>query len=356
MSVTFEPEIVPSGTVGADIRGVDLACVSEAQVEAIKRAWYRHDVLVFRNQEMTDDDLLAFSRQFGALDPPPNQGAGRRSPLGYPDIYVISNVLDDKGEPIGALGDGDAAWHTDMSYLAQPPDASMLYSLEIPKQGGDTWFCGMKAALAKMPKPLVERIKDLDVKHDGTYDSAGYVRKGITPSKDPRTSVGTPHPMVIRHPESGDAALYLGRRLNAYIMGMEVAESERLLDEVWSYVDSAVYKHRWALGDLVLWDNRTTMHRRDAFDPKSRRVMARFSRYSGLIPASRITAAQLLSSIFTTRSSSSGLPPTGSAPCSMSFCFTSGRCTTRAISFCMRATIAAGVFAGANIAHQESTS
>jgi taurine dioxygenase len=188
---------------------------------------------------------------------------------------VVSNVLDAKGEPIGALGDGDAAWHTDMSYIAQPPDASMLYSLEIPKSGGDTWFCGMKTALAKMPKALRERIKGLDIKHDGTYDSGGYVRKGMTPSKDPRTSVGTPHPMVIRHPVSGDAALYLGRRLNAYVMGLEVEESERLLDEVWSYVEAAVYKHRWALGDLVLWDNRTTMHRRDAFDPKSRRVMHR---------------------------------------------------------------------------------
>ena len=124
MSVAFEIEVVPTGTVGAEMRGVDLASVNEAQVEAIKRAWYRHDVLVFRNQEMTDDDLLAFSRHFGALDPPPNQGAGRKSPPGYPEVYVVSNVLDRKGEPIGALGDGDAAWHTDMSYVAQPPDAS----------------------------------------------------------------------------------------------------------------------------------------------------------------------------------------------------------------------------------------
>jgi taurine dioxygenase len=245
MSVAFEIEIVPTGTVGAEMRGVGLASVSEAQVEAIKGAWYRHDVLVFRNQEMTDDDLLAFSRHFGALDPPPNQGAGRKSPPGYPDIYVVSNVLDQKGEPIGALGDGDAAWHTDMSYIARPPDASMLYSLEIPKFGGDTWFSGMKAALAKMPKSLLERIRTLDIKHDGTYDSGGYVRKGMTPSNDPRTSAGTPHPMVIRHPVSGDAALYLGRRLNAYIVGLELGESEQLLDEIWSYVEAAVYKHRW---------------------------------------------------------------------------------------------------------------
>ncbi|HKC44259.1 MAG TPA: TauD/TfdA family dioxygenase [Burkholderiales bacterium] len=268
-------EVIPNGSVGAEIKRVDLAAVAPAEIDAIKQAWYRHDVLVFRKQRLTDDDLLAFSRHFGALDPPPNQGAGRKSPPGYPDIYVVSNVLDEQGEPIGALGDGEALWHTDMSYIPQPPDASMLYSLEIPVEGGDTCFASMKAALAKMPRALAERIRNLDIKHDGTYDSGGYLRKGMAASADPRTSVGTPHPIVIEHPNSGEEALYLGRRRNAYVVGLELAESERLLDEIWSYVDAAVYRHRWALGDLVLWDNRTTMHRRDAFDPKARRVMHR---------------------------------------------------------------------------------
>ncbi|OAI52963.1 taurine catabolism dioxygenase TauD [Betaproteobacteria bacterium SCGC AG-212-J23] len=263
------------GTLGAEIEGVDLARASEAEIDAVKKAWYRHDVLVFHKQRLSDDDLLAFSRHFGDLDSPPNQGAGRKSPEGYPDVYVVSNVLDAKGEPIGALGDGEASWHTDMSYAPRPPDASMLYSLEIPAQGGDTSFCSMKAALARMPKALAKRIWNLDIKHDGTYDSGGYVRKGLAATNDPRTSTGTPHPAVIAHPVSGQAALYLGRRRNAYIVGLELAESERLLDEIWSYVDTAVYSHRWALGDLVLWDNRTTMHRRDAFDPKARRVMHR---------------------------------------------------------------------------------
>jgi len=273
--VSVALEVIPNGSVGAEIKGVDLAAVAPAEIEAIKQAWYRHDVLVFRKQRLTDDDLLTFSRHFGALDPPPNQGAGRKSPPGYPDIYVVSNVLDEQGEPIGALGDGEALWHTDMSYIPQPPDASMLYSLEIPVEGGDTCFASMKAALAKMPRALAERIRNLDIKHDGTYDSGGYLRKGMAASADPRTSVGTPHPIVIEHPNSGAKALYLGRRRNAHVVGLELAESERLLDEIWSYVDAAVYRHRWALGDLVLWDNRTTMHRRDAFDPKARRVMHR---------------------------------------------------------------------------------
>jgi taurine dioxygenase len=275
MAAVMNLKVVPLGTLGAQITGVDLAHAVAQDIEQIKKAWYRHDVLVFRNQRLTDEDLLRFSRHFGALDSPPNQGAGRKSPLGYPEVYVVSNVLDAQGEPIGALGDGEAAWHTDMSYAAQPPDASMLYSLEIPPHGGDTSFCSMKVALARMPAALIERIRNLDIKHDGTYDSGGYLRKGVTASKDPRSSVGTPHPAIIEHPVSGDASLYLGRRLNAYVMGLELAESERLLDEIWSYVESAVYRHRWAVGDLVLWDNRTTMHRRDAFDPNARRIMHR---------------------------------------------------------------------------------
>jgi alpha-ketoglutarate-dependent taurine dioxygenase len=268
-------EIVPHATVGAEVRGVDLAAAGPAEIEAIKRAWYAHDLLVFRGQRLTDDDLLAFSRHFGKLDAPPIQGAGRKSPPGYPDILVVSNVRDGGGEPIGTLGDGEAAWHTDMSYAALPPDASMLYSLEIPPAGGDTCFAGMKAALAKMPRALAARVAALDIKHDGTYDSGGTLRKGLAPSADPRSSPGTPHPAVIEHPESGARALYLGRRRNAYVVGLPLEESERLLDELWSYVETAVYRHKWALGDLVLWDNRTTMHRRDAFDPSARRVMHR---------------------------------------------------------------------------------
>jgi taurine dioxygenase len=268
-------EIHAFGALGAEVRGINLARISDVDVNAIKNAWYRHDVLLFRNQYLSNDDLLSFSRNFGALDSPPNQGAGRKSPEGYPQVYVVSNVLDEKGEPIGALGDGEAAWHTDMSYAAEPPDASMLYSLEIPSVGGDTWFCSMKAALATMPTALAERVRTLDIKHDGTFDSGGFVRKGLTATNDPRTSVGTPHPAVTQHPQSGEHALYLGRRRNAYIMGLELAESEQLLDEIWTYIDAAVYQHRWALGDLVLWDNRTTMHRRDAFDASARRVMHR---------------------------------------------------------------------------------
>ncbi len=137
--------------VGAEISGIDLAALNDAQFAGIETAWYRHSVLLLRGQTLNDDQLLAFSRRLGDLDPPPNQENGRQSPPGYPDVYVVSNILDGKGQPIAALGAGEASWHTDMSYLDLPPDASMLYALEIPPFGGNTWFCGMQTAWASMP-------------------------------------------------------------------------------------------------------------------------------------------------------------------------------------------------------------
>ena len=272
------------GGVGAEVRGVDLRATDDAAFAAIERAWIRHGVLLFRGQTLTDPDLVAFSRRFGGLDFAPNQETGPRSVAGLPEIYVISNVIEN-GEPIGSLGSGEAVWHTDMSYLPAPPKASLLYSLEIPRVGGNTSFVDMYAALERLPGELRQRVAGLRVKHDGTYNSGGYVRQGVVPTDDPRTSPGTLHPLVCRHPESGREMLYLGRRRNSYIEGLDLAESEALLDALWAGIDAPEigYSHRWQVGDLVLWDNRCTMHRRDAFDPASRRVMHR-TQVKGVAP------------------------------------------------------------------------
>jgi taurine dioxygenase len=263
--------------VGAEISGVDLRNLSDSDFAAIERAWTDHSMILLRAQKLSDDDLLAFSRRFGALDPPPNQERGRISPPGYPDIYVVSNVLDGKGDPIGALGAGEAVWHTDMSYLDTPPDASMLYSLEIPSSGGNTWFCGMQAACDALPADLLGKIKGRRIKHDGTYNSGGYLRKGVTPTDDPMAAPGAWHPAILKHPANGRATLYLGRRRNSYVEGYSRAESDAVLEALWAQVTQPrfVYEHAWKLGDLVMWDNRSTMHRRDPFDGEARRIMHR---------------------------------------------------------------------------------
>ena len=266
-----------NAAVGAEISGVNLSRLSDAEFTQIEQAWNRYSALLFRDQSLTDDDLLAFSRRFGELDPPPVQEHGRQSPEGYPDIYVVSNVLDDKGAPIGALGAGEAVWHTDMSYLQEPPDASMLYSLEVPPSGGDTWVLGMQAAWATLPEALKAKVRGRRIKHDGTYNSGGYLRKGVTPTDDPHKAPGAWHPAVISHPATGAPSLYLGRRRNSYVEGLSPAESDALLDALWAHIErpDLRYQHRWRIGDLLLWDNRSTMHRRDPFDNATRRVMHR---------------------------------------------------------------------------------
>jgi taurine dioxygenase len=262
--------------LGAEITGIDLRSLDAAQFAALDRAWLDNLVLLFRDQTLSDAELIAFSRRFGELDWAPVQETGRRFVEGLPELYVVSNVVEN-GEPIGSLGYGEAAWHTDMSYVARPPKASMLYALEIPPQGGNTSFVNMYAVYAALPEALKRRIAGLRIKHDGTYNSGGYLRQGAAAADDPRAAPGALHPLVYTHPETGRPALYLGRRRNAYIERMELPASEALLDELWAAMDRAefTWTHVWRAHDLVLWDNRCTMHRRDAFDPSARRIMHR---------------------------------------------------------------------------------
>jgi len=270
------PAIPTGAALGAEIRDVDLRTIDASAFDAIYRAWLDHQVLLVRDQRLTDDDLIAFSRRFGDLDHAPVQENGRRFVDGHPEIYVVSNVVEN-GVAIGSLGSGEAVWHTDMSYLPNPPKASVLYALEVPASGGDTIFGSMYSAWESLPGALKARVAAARIKHDGTYNSGGYVREGVTPTDDPRESQGAFHPLVYAHPETGREGLYLGRRRNAYIEGLPLAESEALLDELWAFAtdERLTWRHHWRSGDLVLWYNRCTMHRRDPFDQADRRVMHR---------------------------------------------------------------------------------
>ncbi len=268
---------MPTGeALAAEVLGVDLRNLSDEEFTAVHRAWLDHLVLLFRGQHLTDADLIRFSRRFGDLDWAPVQETGRRFVEGHPEIYVVSNVVEN-GVPIGSLGAGEAVWHTDMSYLETPPKASILYALEVPAAGGNTYFCNMVQAYESLPDALKMQAAGLTVKHDATYNSGGYVRQGLTAVDDPVESPGVYHPLAPIHPETGRRVLYLGRRRNALISGLPLAESESLLDEIWSHATRPewVWGHQWQVGDLVLWDNRSTMHRRDAFEPAFRRILHR---------------------------------------------------------------------------------
>lgn len=276
MSVHKQIESVPlADALGAEIRGVDLSApLDDATVAVIRQAWLDHQVLVFRSQQLTDAQLTEFSRHFGDLDTVP--GWEPFSPAGYPEVLIISNIRED-GTTIGVLGDGEASWHTDMSYIDQPPPGSLLFSLEVPDSGGDTCFMSMYAALDALPPDLRASIEGKFLNHDSSHDSAGNLRSNHVPFKDVSVAPGAQHPIVRAHPETGRPALFLGRRLHAWVVGEDVETSELLLNRIWEHCsrEEFTYRHRWQAGDLLMWDNRCTMHRRDAFDAHARRVMHR---------------------------------------------------------------------------------
>ena len=263
--------------LGAEVSGVDLSQPIAPQLFAqIRAAWLEHMVLRFRGQKLTDPQLLAFSRNFGELDAPGPNPLGRPFLPDRPEMNVISNIKEG-GVPIGGLGDGESIWHADMTYVERPPMAAILYAIEIPPAGGDTYWANMVLAYEALPAALKRRVEGLEAVHDATYNSAGAMRKGYNEVTDPRTAPGARHRLVRTHPQTGRRSLFLGRRRNSYIVGLELEESERLLDELWRHATQPqfTFRQQWRVGDVMVWDNRCTLHRRDAFDPGARRLMLR---------------------------------------------------------------------------------
>ncbi|MQA64880.1 MAG: TauD/TfdA family dioxygenase [Alphaproteobacteria bacterium] len=263
--------------LGARVLGVDLSQpIHATTVARITEAWRQRLVLVFPDQVIDDDQLIAFTRLFGDLDPPGPNPYGAPFLSEHPEINVISNVLVD-GRPIGNLGAGEAIWHADMTYTDTPPMGAVLLGLEIPEGEGNTYFANMYAAFEALPSSLRMRIEGKLCIHDATYNSAGMMRKGYKEVTDPRTAPGARHPLVIRHPHTGRPALFLGRRRNACIVGFELADSEALLDALWAHATQPRFAltHVWRRGDVLMWDNMATLHRRDAFAETARRVLHR---------------------------------------------------------------------------------
>jgi taurine dioxygenase len=278
MTTTASFEVVPlDAPLGAEIRGLDVSQPLTAEtVAALKEAWDRHLVLVMHGQSLDDDQLLAFTLNFGELDPPGPNPYGEAFLPQYPDINVISNVIEN-GRHIGNLGDGEAVWHADMTYIDVPPKAAILHSLEVPEAQGDTYFADMFAAYEALPDDLKREVEGKIAIHDSAHNSAGMLRKGYEELTDVTQTPGARHPLVRTEPGTGRKALFLGRRPHAYILGMEVADSEALLDRLWAHIEDPKFamRHRWAVGDVLMWRNLNVLHRRDAFDPSVRRIMHR---------------------------------------------------------------------------------
>ncbi len=271
------------GALGADVYGVDLSRpVSDADFKKIAEAWGEHLVLRFSGQKIDDPTLMKFSARFGELDRVPIAAVGfDRMDSGVVDqarewVAVIASIKKD-GKAIGGLGSYELVWHTDMSYNPLPPRASLLYALEVPPDGGNTGFLNMYAAYETLSEDLKRAIEGKTCIHDSSRNSAGELRKGFQTTHDVSKTPGAVHPLVRLHPVTQRKALFLGRRPGAYIHGLSVEESEKLLNAVWAHATQECFAwyQKWRIGDLVMWDNRCVMHRRDAFDESLRRLMHR---------------------------------------------------------------------------------
>ncbi len=262
--------------LGAEVRCGDLREIDDTGLATLRQAWLDNLVIVIREQALSDPELMAFGRRLGELDSAPLAKTGNEKARAHAEVIVVSNVMED-GKPIGVLRDAEVVWHSDNSYRDIPLSFSALYALEIPPTGGNTGFANMYRAYETLPDDLRERISTLKIKHDMTYNSAGDLRDGFKPVNDVRKAPGPLHSIVRTHAETGHNALYLGRRPNAYIDGLSVAESEELLDKLWAHATQAqfTWHHQWKVGDLLMWDNRCVMHYRAPFDAASRRVMHR---------------------------------------------------------------------------------
>lgn len=280
-------DVIPmNAALGAEVRCGDLRKLDDAGIKALRQAWLDNLVVLVRGQEMSDGDLVEFGRRFGELQrsnplPSPLATEGKVIQGGvnqeFPEVTVVSNIVEN-GVAQGGLGDGELVWHTDMSSFELPPNQTILHSLEVPASGGNTGFNNMYLAYDTLPDDLRRRIDGLQLKHDATIDAAGNPRKQFAnDSGDLRTSAGAVHPLVRTHPETGRNCLFLGRRIKGYIKGMEIAESEQLLDTLWQHATRRELEwfHSWKPGDLLMWDNRCVMHRREPFDAAARRKLHR---------------------------------------------------------------------------------
>lgn len=251
--------------------------LSPEERNALVEALDNRLVLVAHEQNLSDPELLAYSAIFGELDPPGPNPYGVPFNEEFPEINVISNVVEN-GRPIGGLGAGEAVWHADMTYIDIPPRGAVLHAHEIPANGGgNTYFADQYAAYEALPEDVKNQIDGKRAVHDASRNSAGQLRKGYEEVTDPRQTRGAVHPLVRTNVRTGRKALFLGRRKDSYILGLELDESEALLDALWAHAtqDRFAMCHEWRVGDVLMWDNLAVLHRRDSFDENARRIMHR---------------------------------------------------------------------------------
>jgi taurine dioxygenase len=258
-----------SPALGAEISGVDLSAeVDDRTIVQIRDAWHQHLVILLRDQELSEEDEVHFAEKFG----PPAVIHTQQFVRNHPAVMLISNIRED-GKPIGALPDGEMHFHTDQCHQERPAMASMLYAIEVPSAGGNTLFANGYTAYETLPADIKRRIDDRKALNAYDYESAS-TKRGTQLAEGVPSYV---HPVVRTHPATGRKALYVNRLMTVRIEGMPERESDELLAFLFDHQEQRefVYEHVWRPGDLLMWDNRCTLHARTDFSAGERRLMRR---------------------------------------------------------------------------------
>jgi len=261
-----------SPALGAEVSGLDLRRpLPEVTIREVYSAWLQHHVLVFRGQNLSDDDQRRVTGYFGDL-----QDLTRTAPAlrqATQKVMYIGNVVINGIR--GDLPDGEMQFHTDGAYFERPTKATALYAVLVPAVGGDTMFSDGFKALASLPAAVRRRIETLQAMNVYDYASGG-TQRNVAPSAEAPRFV---HPVVIAHPETGQPALYVNRLMTTEIIGLPRAEGDALLEVLFQAVERPefIYSHKWRVGDLVVWDNRGIFHARTWFDPAEKRALRRMT-------------------------------------------------------------------------------
>jgi taurine dioxygenase len=274
MPVTVKPL---SPALGAEIQGVDLSRpLDETTVRDIYDAWLAHQVIVFRGQKMSDEDHIRFGNYMGKVGEYKRPKEMRSKALAdyHESVMLISNIREN-GEPIGALPDGEMMFHTDTTYDKHPHKATTLYAIEIPSRGGETLFTNQYLAYDSLPEETRKRLEGRNAYN--AYEFGTTIKtKERYDGPEMRSAI---HPVFLRHPETGRMALYVNELMTESIEGLDEKESRALLDEIFAIQKRPefLYEHVWQPGDLVMWDNRCTLHARRDFPREERRLLRRIT-------------------------------------------------------------------------------
>ncbi len=248
-----------SPAIGAEVVGVDPRLPLDAGAAAeLEAAFEAHGVLLFRETPMTPAELTAFSRNFGALQP--HVQRAYRHPEA-PEVVVMTNQhadgsFDETGARRGAIEDVRHGWHSDLSYDPKPAKATLLHATNVPSSGGNTCFANAAAAYEALPEETRERVRGLRALF--VYGTDQRNKSLVVAAKTLDEAQRAVHPVVNVHVATGRAAIYANPLLTTGVVGMEQAESDRLLDELYDMLDRPAFhwEHEWSVGDTLMWDNR----------------------------------------------------------------------------------------------------